>query len=424
MIFVFRMILVRRRTCLLLSTLTVLLFVGNYIAWMSKTANKYKGKKTAPEEHRWSRNECSRLLDCYSYGAWEFQPGLTKAMIRERREVDKSILENLGFPRELHRDDKRCGLDHRLLSSGFKVASLCDEASEAPCCNEVTGMCGNSQEDCTCSHCKDFSKYFAAELAQWKPTSQECPFVNFNSDDACSILNEHASEVAFVGDSFIRHFFVGFSLLVTGDPVTGALKSSLSEEEKQQCSGELQFVDRGKHECHLKTIHSWDEFGENQVCGGKTKFKTYLLEAYNMQQLHLAKKTVTNLLGKRASIVVLGVGIHFSLNATKVIEKYLSPLLDLIESRGNGWPLLIWANIHQVDNFLASDSKKNYSPVEAFNEEMARFCGTRDIPVLETSRVTRFIKSNDGLHFGYGGNMAKVQILMNYLKNLFKLCEG
>ena len=85
---------------------------------------------------------------------------------------------------------------------------------------------------------------------------------------------------------------------------------------------------------------------------------------------------------------------------------------------------MIWANILRVDNFLVSDCEKNYLPVEKFNQEMSRYCSARDIPVLETSRVTRFIKSKAGLHFGYGGNMAKVQILVNYLKNVFELCEG
>ena len=418
------MIPVRRRFFLLLPVLCVLIFVLNYPAWRSKTSNNQSGFNNA-QKHRWSRHDSNHLLDYYSHGAWEFKPDLTKEVIKKRREVDKSILENLGFPRELHREDKRCGPNYRLPSSGYKLPSLCDEGSDTPCCNEVTGICGNSHEDCTCPYCKDFSKYFAAELAEWKPTNLECPFINFNRDEACSLLNEHASEIAFVGDSFIRHFFVGFALLVTGDPVRGALRSSLSEEEKQQCSGELQFVDRGKHSCHLKTIHRWEEFGENQVCEGETaQFKTYLVEAYSMPQLPSALQTVKNLLGKRASVVVLGVGIHFSLNATKVIEEYLSPLLDMIESRGNGWPLMIWANIHRVDNFLVSDCEKNYSPVEKFNQEMLRYCSARDIPVLETSRVTRFIKSNDGLHFGYGGNMAKVQILLNYLKNVFELCEG
>lgn len=420
---VYRMKLVRRRIFLLFSAVSFLVFVFNYIIWRSKVGNKIKGQNNAQVLHRMTRNDCNALLDCYSFGEWEIKPGLTQEMIRERREVDKSILESLGFPGVLHRGDKLCGQGNLLPFS--KLPALCDELSETPCCNEEKGLCGNSTEDCMCSHCKDFSKYFAAEFANWKPTRKECPSTNFHRDEACSILNEYASEVAFVGDSFIRHLFVAFSLLVTGDPITGALRSSLSDEERKQCSGEWQFVDNGKHSCHLKTLRNWEEVRENRPCSGSTQFKTYLVEAYNIHQLPLAIKTVTNLLGKPGSVVVLGVGIHFLSNAQKVIKDYLKPLLDLIQDQsGNGWPLLIWANIHQVDNFLPSDCKKNYSPIEKFNQEMSRFCRANNIPILETSSVTRFIKSNDGLHFGYGGNMAKVQILMNYLKNFFEVCAG
>ena len=387
---------------------------------------KHLDKNRSTEENTaesggWNDGICNHLLDCYTHGTWEFKPGLTKGMVRERRKVDKGILENLGFPRELHREDGRCGQMNRLFPSG--LASLCDEESETPCCNEVTELCGNSDDDCLCPNCKDFSQYFAAELAEWKPSSQECPYQRFNSDDACGFLNAQVSELVFVGDSFIRHFFVALSLLITGDPIRGALKSTLSEEEKAQCSGDLQFVDRGKHSCHLKTVKGWEEFGEHQVCNGNALFKSYLVEAYDLSQLSLAMKAVKSLLGKRNAIIVLGVGIHFSLNATQVIEKYLTPLLSLIKNSGNGRPLLIWANIHQVDNFLTSDCVKNYSPVEKFNKEMSQFCRARNIPVLESSRVTRYIKSNDGRHFGYGGNIAKVQILMNYLNSVFGMCH-
>ena len=139
------------------------------------------------------------------------------------------------------------------------------------------------------------------------------------------------------------------SLLLTGDPWKGAQRNNLSNIERDQCSGELQFVDRGKHSCHLKTIKAWNEFSENQVCGGKAQFKSYLVEAYDLLQLPHAEKAVTNLLGEPGAILVLGVGIHINLglNATKVIAKYLRPVLALIESRGNGRPSIIWANTHR-----------------------------------------------------------------------------
>lgn len=49
---------------------------------------------------------------------------MTKEKIHDRREADKAILENLGFPRKLPREDSRCGQVYHLPFSG--LASLCD----------------------------------------------------------------------------------------------------------------------------------------------------------------------------------------------------------------------------------------------------------------------------------------------------------
>lgn len=84
---------------------------------------------------------------------------MTKEKIDDRREADKAILENLGFPRKFPREDSRCGQVYHLPFSG--LASLCDEESETPCCNEGTG-----REDCTCPKCRDFNKYIAGEVAK------------------------------------------------------------------------------------------------------------------------------------------------------------------------------------------------------------------------------------------------------------------
>lgn len=88
---------------------------------------------------------------------------MTKEKIHDRREADKAILENLGFPRKLPIENSRCGQVYHLPFSG--LASLCDEESETPCCNEGTGLCGNSNEDCACPKCKDLNKYIAGEVA-------------------------------------------------------------------------------------------------------------------------------------------------------------------------------------------------------------------------------------------------------------------
>ena len=121
---VYRMKLVRRRIFLLLSAVSFLVFVFNYIIWRSKVAIKIRGENNAQDFDRMIRNDCNTLLDCYSFGEWEMKPGLTQEMIRERREVDKSILESLGFPGVLHRGDKLCGQGNLLPFS--KLPALCD----------------------------------------------------------------------------------------------------------------------------------------------------------------------------------------------------------------------------------------------------------------------------------------------------------
>ena len=92
-------------------------------------------------------------------GAWEFKPGLTKKTIRERREVEKEIFENLNFPRELYRE---WSLRSNKPSFAIRITvALYDDKSEKACCNEATGLCGNSNADCLCPYYKDFSAYFA-----------------------------------------------------------------------------------------------------------------------------------------------------------------------------------------------------------------------------------------------------------------------
>lgn len=49
-------------------------------------------------------------------------------------------------------------------------------------------------------------------------------------------------------------------------------------------------------------------------------------------------------------------------------------------------------------------------PVGNFSHETSKFCRARKILVLETSTVTRYIKSNDRRNFCYDGNMEKVDI--------------
>ena len=366
--------------------------------------------------------DCSRLLECLTDGAWNLKMGISKEMIFNRKKVEMSIFEDMGWPQKLYRDDHRCGANFPL--PGTSTPSLCDEYGPRPCCNENTGRCGSLSDSCSCPECTDFTHYFSAELAEWKPAWETCPFQYLQQGTACEIFaRNHITDLVFVGDSLMRHFFAALAILITNDPVEGALNKKLEPEERKPCHGEMQFVDRGTFNCHGKTIHRWEEFNQSQVCFGDGSFKTRLVEAYAVPHAHRALEAVQELLGKRGSVAVLSVGLHMNLNSQVIIEQYFGPIVKEVENKGNGWPLLIWINIHRVSNYLKSDTERLHAPIITFNAEMTRYCERKSIPVLQASRLTAKIKSYDGRHFGLGGNMAKVQVLLNYLKTRFELCS-
>ena len=367
--------------------------------------------------------DISWLWLCLSNGSWSLRDGVTQDDLRRRREIDASILEYLDWPGILFRSDGRCGRSFKV--PGSSLPSLCDEYSDKPCCNEVTGLCGITAEHCECKTCRDFRRYVTAELAEWIPYSATCSIEEFSKASACEFLQKHVTNIVFVGDSLVRHFFAAFAILVTGDVMRGAQNIKLKPESLEQlenCEGEYQFIDRGKYNCHGTIAHSWEELNRSQVCDGKGTFRMSLVEAYSLPFVDQAVATAQNLLGKKGSIMVIGVGLHMSTNHREVIDKYLTPILNVTEKDKSGWPLLTWVTIPAAQNYLKSSVDEHERPIKAFNSRMKTFCHQHNIQVLDMTDITDGIQSYDGRHFGFGGNMAKAQLLMNFLKLRVDTC--
>lgn len=91
----------------------------------------------------------------------------------------------------------RCGKKNPI--PGHELQAACDPESEAPCCNHMTGYCGNTSDHCSCEHCTDFRKYFIAELSEWVPDHSCCSVRNFTKQMACNLLNNHNISIAFIG---------------------------------------------------------------------------------------------------------------------------------------------------------------------------------------------------------------------------------
>ena len=125
--------------------------------------------------------------DCYTLGAWEFKPGLTKKTIRERREVEKEIFENLNFPRELYRE---WSLRSNKPSFAIRITvALRWQKREGLLATKPRHSVGiRTRIACALTIRTSVHAYFAAELAEWKPSSQRYPFQRFNSESICALL--------------------------------------------------------------------------------------------------------------------------------------------------------------------------------------------------------------------------------------------
>jgi hypothetical protein len=334
--------------------------------------------------------------------------------------MDEFLSEYQGFPKTFSRKDGRCGKNATVTADG-KGNAVCDPYSTRPCCNEMKGKCGITTEYCTCKDCRDFRNYLPAEIAQWNTRNQECRIKDFNHIESCNLLEKHVSEMVFIGDSLTRHFFVALAVLLTNNPSMGGLNANSDQKRREQCQGELQFIDRGRYNCHGIIAHRWEDLP--QVCGGKGNFKVSLEEAYHYHLFPKAKKTVTRLLNKTGSVVVFNVGLHMLLRTEEIIHKYVGPLVDLVTRNSNGWPKLIWHNLHGIENFLKSDITELFTKWSRYNEELAPYLKRQGIAILDSSQLTRGIKSYDARHFGLGGNTIKVQVLLNYLKRWFEMCK-
>lgn len=368
-----------------------------------------------------SKNECRQIFPCLTNGRWFLKNDLTPEDIQKRARMDEYIYEYLGFPRTFVRADGKCGTKFPPSPPLGKAGSVCDAYGKKPCCNEDFGRCGNTVEYCGCKNCTDFRNYLPAEISQWKTSDDKCRIKTFNHSKMCRFFKEHISEMLFVGDSLTRHVFTALALILTNDTAKGALNIKMTSKQREQCQGELQFIDRGKFNCHRIIAHRWEELPK--VCGGKTNFKVNLEEAYNVKLVNRAKHAVKRLLNKTGAILVLNVGLHMGHNSKFVIEKYVGPIIDMVNNGTNGWPKIIWHNLHGIDNFLRSDVIELFTKWKRYNAEMEKYLKKRGVDVLDSGQLTRGIRSYDARHFGVGGNTLKVQVLMNYLEQWFQMCK-
>lgn len=252
--------------------------------------------------------------------------------------------------------------------------------------------------------------------------------ITYNKASACAaLIDKGYSMLSFVGDSYIRHIFQAFIILLTDDYDTGILvdKSRVPHEmfsDCGNCHGHNQFNSYCSNSC----ANTWLFVCENKILLDSTIFSgppgihdcdnpfgkaIFWGEGNHPVDHDYDKRTGVN----NASIWIK----HFEQNN-------YGPCNNLSSTTTNKCPLW-WISTHQRYSYKFSDEK--HERIEEFNEEMKDYfssgrCGvnTRFIDVFNMthSLVKDFpedssILTLDGAHWGLEVNVMKAQLILNEL---------
>ena len=112
--------------------------------------------------------------------------------------------------------------------------------------------------------------------------------------------------------------------------------------------------------------------------------------------------------------------MHFHCKHKDVINKFLDPVLSVIQNSKSSWPRLLWVHPNSVGLLKppAYMSTQGDAAIKAFTEGLTPYLKQHNVPVLDFRQITKGVNSYDGTHYGAGVNMMKVQILLNYLATL------
>lgn len=366
---------------------------------------------------------CNDVIRQMRNGKWQPRRDLRPGDELHRREQDIRIRKLRGLPITLHREDMQCGnmFPIDVPDFGAVIPSLCDPFSSSPCCNHMSGTCGSDVWHCACDRCTDFRNTVVAELNEFVPSSG-CQFKNFTSKQTCQLLSKRVSSVELIGDSLVRHFHNALMILFTDDKETGCLVKDIDETHRKLCSGDIQFVDGGKVACHDKTAKNISQLPPGKFCLGKQDFEYSFHEFYSMKYAELALSKVRAKLNKTNSVIALGVGLHMGLDANKVFTGFLKPMVQLKEQSASKWPLIVWLTTHAHGSLkpIAYLESQGNEKISRFNRDMREFLEPVGIPVFDTFNLTLGVHSYDGTHYGFGVNMMKAQLFMNFLDETFQ----
>jgi len=242
--------------------------------------------------------------------------------------------------------------------------------------------------------------------------SQKSKMKFWNQHTGCELLKEKGiSKIEFKGDSFIRHLFVAFALILKDDYETGALKIKIPE-----CFGNGQFEEKKCRKLLSRNI----AVCENEV------------------QLKKTESPWVDLRPSNSDLVFWGYGNHhlgpnkkIGANDAKTcrIEKLEPMCMKPNEMMQKTMNKTVFIGTHYRFTWKDFDDKKwkNQSEyfIEKFNKENSiSLKQTCSIPTIQTFGLTKLLSETipdagnmtyDKVHWGMQVNLMKSQLLLNYI---------
>ncbi|XP_046561073.1 uncharacterized protein LOC124270098 [Haliotis rubra] len=310
------------------------------------------------------------------------------------------------FPPEYERVDGKCGnVSYENPKYVPWIRALCNPLGQTPCCYD--NHCEEKPiHECLCPNCIDVRREKHAEFSTWVPSDPQCKYKTFTAKEACRLLA--GSVLHFVGDSFIRHLHTAMLLLLSGNPQTGALNKGVQTDILGKCSGWYMFTEKTcRHHLNYNYVG----------CGGNVRvvMKYYFNSGTGMR---LKDETLRELKTSR-TMLVMGIATHDAHNSNTVKDGFLSPVLKAKRNRSLTWPKLLWVDQHapglMKTPWHLTESREK---AKRFNTEMEPFLKDWSVPILRTYHLTDGMCSFDSEHYGMGINIAKANLLLNYIEEL------
>nr|XP_026696604.1 uncharacterized protein LOC100176800 isoform X3 [Ciona intestinalis] len=373
--------------------------------------------------------ECSNVLENLTSGRWVVSLQSTEEKVQEYERHLLQYWRKRGIQTERSRKDGKCGIKNLQLkpvnSTWPDVGAWCDLYGSKPCCSErEDGVCSApSDRTCKCRNCIDTRQFHFAELSNWKTKDPRCRWTNHSAEEACTVVERSLyDDVYFVGDSFMRNMFTTFILLVSNDPYSGAWSKNSTTTSRKLCHGQGMYFWK---ECRQMLETMSRKLHPNQLCGGRyPNFNVTMKPFYNQKFSRRFYDLVNGLLGRKGSLVIVGVGYHMQCDAKITIHDYINPAVQLIQRSNqpndDKWPKLIFA-LPMLTGLLKPPAYlrlQNDEKIHRFAKQMKNYCSRYNIPVLDFRQLSKFVHSFDGTHYGVAVNLMKNQVLLNYINSV------